>query len=108
MVAQNRRDRSDLSAAAGAETLARLADAGDYKAALREFSSLARKLARDGGGNFFYGIVRPLVEALRKAGREKDAQEVMHEARRRMAFEPDSILAREFGELEASPRAANQ
>ncbi|MEY3481515.1 MAG: hypothetical protein RIQ71_2290, partial [Verrucomicrobiota bacterium] len=108
MVAQNRRGRSDLSTAAGAETLARLAGEGDYKGALREFSSLARKLGRQGGGNFFYGIVRPLVESLRAAGRENDAQEVMREARRRMGFEPDSILAKEFAELEAAPPTGTQ
>jgi hypothetical protein len=108
MVAQNRRGRSDLSTAAGAETLERLAGSGDYAGALREFGSLARKLARQGGGNFFYGIVRPLVKDLRAAGREKDAREVIREARRRMEFEPDSILAKEFGELETAPSSAPQ
>lgn len=108
MVAQNRRGRSDLSTAAGAETLARLAGSGDYRGALREFNSLAGKLARQGGGNFFYGIVRPLVEDLRAAGREKDAQEVIGEARRRMSFEPESILAKAFDELERPATAAAQ
>jgi len=108
MVAQNRRARSDLSTAAGAESLARLVASGDYRGALREFNSLARKLGRQGGGNFFYGIVRPLVENLRLAGREKDAQEVMREARRRMTFEPDSILAKEFEELARAPASVTQ
>lgn len=108
MVTQNRRGRSDLSAAAGAESLARLTEAGDYRGALREFNSLARKLARQGGGNFFYEVVRPLVEELRDAGREDDAQDVIREARKRMPFEPDSILAREFDELESPARAGAQ
>jgi hypothetical protein len=99
MVSQNRRERSDLSTAAGAETLARLTEAGDYREALREFNSLARKLARRGGGNFFYGIVRPLVEELRAAGREDDAREVLKEARKRMSPETGSILDREFAKL---------
>ena len=108
MVAQNRRGRSDLSAAAGAEALARFTEAGDYRGALREFSSLARKLARQGGGNFFYEIVRPLVADLRAAGREEDAQDVIREARKRMSFESDSILAREFDELENPAEGAAQ
>lgn len=108
VVAQNRRERSDLSAAAGAETLERLVAAGDYNDALREFGSLARKLGRQGGGNFFYGVVRPLVDELRAAGREKDAREVIREARRRMAFEADSILAREFDALENAAVPASQ
>lgn len=108
MVTQNRRGRSDLSAAAGAESLTRLTEAGDYREALREFNSLARKLARQGGGNFFYEIVRPLVAELRAAGREDDAQDVIREARKRMAFEPDSILAREFDELQSPAQAGDQ
>ncbi|MFM8230814.1 MAG: hypothetical protein ACKOAL_06285 [Chthoniobacterales bacterium] len=108
MVTQNRRGRSDLSAAAGAESLTRLTESGDYRGALREFNSLARKLARQGGGNFFYEIVRPLVAELRAAGREDDAQDVIREARKRMAFEPDSILAREFDELQSPAQAGDQ
>jgi hypothetical protein len=103
MVAQNRRDRSDLSSAAAAESVLRLVSNGAYRDALREFNALARKLGRSGGGNFFYEVVRPLVVALRSDGREKDAQDVLKEARKRMSPEPDSILAREFDEL-ASPQ----
>lgn len=102
MVAQNRRDRADLSTAAGAETISRLTKSGDYQGAVREFNSLARKLGRQGGGNFFYGVVRPLVMELRAAGRTKEAQDVIREARRRMPFEADSILAKEFKELESA------
>jgi tetratricopeptide (TPR) repeat protein len=103
MVAQNRRDRSDLSSAAAAESVLRLVSNGAYRDALREFNALARKLGRSGGGNFFYEVVRPLVVALRSDGREKDAQDILKEARKRMSPEPDSILAREFDEL-ASPQ----
>ena len=105
MVAQNRRDRSDLSSAAAAESVLRMVSNGAYRDALRDFNALARKLGRSGGGNFFYEVVRPLVLALRSDGREKDAQEVLKEARKRMSPEPDSILAREFDKL-ASPKAA--
>lgn len=104
MVSQNRRDRSDLSASAAAEALSRLTAAGEYREAMREFGKLARKLGRDGGGNFFYDVVRPFVLELRAADREKDAQEALRDARARMRFEPDSILAREFDRL-ASPEA---
>jgi len=105
MVAQNRRDRSDLSSAAAAESVLRMVSNGAYRDALRDFNALARKLGRSGGGNFFYEVVRPLVLALRSDGREKDAQEVLKEARKRMSPEPDSIVAREFDEL-GSPKAA--
>lgn len=103
IVAQNRRGRSDLSVAAGAEKLFRLSEAGEYRDAMREFGSLARKLGRSGGGNFFYDVVRPFVVQLRAAGRNEEARKALVEARRQMLFEADSILAREFDELTAVP-----
>ena len=101
MVADNRRQRADLSTAAAATALSRLVESGDYDKAMREYRSLARKLAGPGGGNFFYDVVRPLVGQLRAAGRDKDAAAVLKQARREMGFEPDSILDREIRELES-------
>jgi len=102
MIADNRRQRADLSTAAGAEALARLVEAGDYEKAMRDYRSLVRKLAGPGGGNFFYDVVRPFVRALRAAGREKDAERALQHARREMGFEAGSILDREFGKLDAA------
>lgn len=101
MVRENRRQRTDLSAAAGSGVLSRLVEAGDYEGAMREYRSLIGKLGRTGGGNLFYEVVKPFVEQLRAAGRDKDAQSALQRARDRMPFESDSILAREFAELEA-------
>ena len=101
MIADNRRERADLSTAAGAEVLGRLVEAGDYDKAMREYRSLTRKLAGPGGGNFFYDVVRPFVRQLRAAGRDKDAEKALQQARREMGFEGGSILDREFRELEA-------
>jgi tetratricopeptide (TPR) repeat protein len=101
MVADNRRQRADLSTAAAATSLSRLVESGEYDKAMREYRSLARKLAGPGGGNFFYDVVRPFFRQLRAAGRDKDAETVLKQARREMGFEPDSILDREFRELEA-------
>ena len=102
MIADNRRGRTDLSTAAAAESLTRLVAAGDYDKALREYRSLARKLAGPGGGNFFYDVVRPLVRQLRAADRGQDAQRVLQQARREMGFEAGSIMDREFRELETA------
>jgi len=101
MVRENRRTRADLSATAGAETLGRLMEEGDYDAAMREYTALTRRLGREGGGNFFYGVVRPFVRQMREAGRERDAGRALREAERTMQFEQGSILAREFAELAA-------
>lgn len=101
VIADNRRQRTDLSTAAAAASLSRLVAGGEYDKAMREYRSLVRKLAGPGGGNFFYDVVRPLVGQLRAAGRDKDASAALKQARREMGFEPDSILDREFRELEA-------
>ena len=102
MVRENIRERADLSTAAGAETLSRLVAAGEYETALREFRSLTGKLGRTGGGNLFYEVVRPFVQQLQAAGKNKDAVRALRQARRDMPVEPGSILAREFDELEKS------
>ena len=101
MVRENRRQRADLSAAAGSESLSRLLAAGDYEGAMRAYRDLTSKLGRTGGGNLFYDVVRPFVLELRAAGREQDAQRALQRARERMRFEKDSILAKEFAELES-------
>ncbi len=106
MIRENRRQRTDLSAAAGSEVLARLLQEGDYDAAMREYRSLTGKLGPTGGGNFFYGVVRPFVLQLQDGGQTKDAQRALDLAGRVMRFERGSILAREFDELEAAVAGA--
>jgi len=106
MIRENRRQRTDLSTAAGAEVLSRLTAEGDYESAMRQYRSLAGKLGAAGGGNFFYEIVRPYVLKLQSAGRIKDAQRALDLAGRVMRFESGSILAREFDELDASLAAS--
>lgn len=102
MIRENRRLRTDLSTAAGAEVLSRLMQEGDYDAAMREYRSLSGKLGPTGGGNFFYEVVRPFVRQMKAAGREKEARRALDLAGRFMRFEAGSILAREFEEMEAA------
>lgn len=102
MIRENRRERTDLSTAAGAEVLSRLMAEGDYESAMREYRSLAGKLGATGGGNFFYEIVRPYVQDLQSAGRTRDARRALDLAGRVMRPESGSILAREFDELQSS------
>lgn len=99
MIRENRRERTDLSTAAGADVLFRLLQQGEYEDAMREYRLLTGKLARTGGGNFFYAVVRPFVQQLRSGGRAKEAQRALQLAERAMRVEPKSILAREFAEL---------
>ncbi len=105
MIRENRRQRADLSAAAGGEVLSRLLQEGDYETAMREYRSLTGKIGPTGGGNFFYGVVRPFVLQLQAGGRGKDAQRALELAGRVMRFERGSILAREFDELSGAVAA---
>lgn len=104
MIRENRRERTDLSTAAGAEVLTRLLQEGDYEKAMREYRQLTGRLGPQGGGNFFYDVVRPFVQQLRQAGREKDAVKALDLAERVMRFERGSILEREFAELREAPQ----
>jgi len=81
--------------------ITRLMKEGDYESAMREYRSLVGKIGPTGGGNFFYGVVRPFVLDLQSSGRDKDARRALDLAGRVMRFESGSILAREFAELEA-------
>lgn len=103
VVRQNRRSRQDLSAAAGGDALQRLLTEQDYNAAKREYANLLRRLGATGGGNFFFGVVQPYVLQLKAAGRTKDAEQALREARRSMPVEEGSILAKAFAELENQP-----
>jgi len=102
MIRENRRERTDLSTAAGSEVLLRLLQEGDYETALREYRTLTGRLGPQGGGNFFYDVVRPFVRQLQAAGRDKDAERALDVAERVMRFERGSILEREFAELRAN------
>lgn len=99
MIRENRRARTDLSAAAGAELLSRLVEEGDFEEAMREYRSLTAKLGPRGGGNFFYGVVKPFVLQLQAGGREREAERAFELAGRVMKFEPGSLLAREYDAL---------
>lgn len=102
MIRDNRRQRADLSATAGADSLERLVAEGDFERAMREYRSLTRQIGRQGGGNYFFDVVRPFVRQLRDAGRMRDADRALQLARREMGFAPNSILDREFRKLEGA------
>lgn len=104
MIRENRRERADLSATAGAGSIMRRLEMQDYEGAMREFRTLTSKLGRTGGGNFFYDVVRPYVRQLRELGRDKDAEKALQLVRRTMRLEPNSLLAREFAELESNAK----
>jgi tetratricopeptide (TPR) repeat protein len=100
IVAQNKRKRSDLSVSIAAQKIASLASAGQFDQALTEFRRQVSSLAKTGGGNLFYDIVRPFTETLVAAGDARRAREVVTLARRALKPENGSIIDSELKDLE--------
>lgn len=99
LITQNRRTRSDLSVGAAAEKMQALLSADDIAGAMQEFRAQASRLGRTGGGDFFYEVVRPLVEYLLEKNQPREARRVVDTARRQLRPEPGSILDQELKAL---------
>ena len=82
IIAQNKRSRSDLSVSMAAQKIIALVAAKQFDQAFAEYRRQLASLGKTGGGNFFYDIVQPLVEALLAAGDERKAREVLALARK--------------------------
>lgn len=104
LMAQNSRKRSDIMVLTAALRLFGILEEKGTDAAVREFYALAPQLGRTGGGDFFYEIVRPLVEHLIEEGRRQEAMRVVAAARRNLNTERGSLLDRELEALEKAIR----
>ena len=65
-----------------AQKIIALVAAKQFDQAFAEYRRQLANLGKTGGGNFFYDIVQPLVEALLAAGDERTAREVLALARK--------------------------
>jgi tetratricopeptide (TPR) repeat protein len=101
IVSQNKRKRSDLSVNVVAQQLGGLIAEKKYEDAFKAYRQQLMALAKTGGGNFFNDVVTPFVEALVDAGDPKRAKDALDLASKALHPEPNSILEREFKELEA-------
>ncbi len=106
VIIKNSSQRMDISLGAAAQKMNALLEAGKTAEAVREFQVQSMRLGADGGGNYFYEMVKPLVEHLLKAGDRKQAAQILEGAKARLKTERGSILANEFAELRAKINAA--
>ncbi|MEO8206678.1 MAG: hypothetical protein ABI615_10895 [Chthoniobacterales bacterium] len=109
IVQQNRRRRSDISVAASAEKLPKLLaliKEKKFDDAYTQYHSLFLQIGNQGGGNFYYEIVKPFVNALIETGDVRGAKRAIDLAERSLRPEMGSILAQELGGLEAKVKAA--
>ena len=100
IVAQNKRQRSDLSVTVAAQKILSLATERQFDQAFTEYRRQAQSLGKTGGGNFFYEIVQPFAGTLVAAGESRRAREVVSMARKALKPENGSIIDSELKELE--------
>jgi hypothetical protein len=102
IIAQNKRRRSDLSVSVAAEKIITLVKARRFDDAFAEYRRQLTAIGKLGGGNFFYDIVQPYVEAVLAAGKEAQAKEALALARKTLKPEFGGILEGDLSELEKS------
>jgi tetratricopeptide (TPR) repeat protein len=101
IIAQNKRQRSDLSVSVAAQKIMTLVEARRFDDAFAEYRRQLTAIGKLGGGNFFYDIVQPYVEAVLAAGKQGQAKEALALARKALKPEAGGILERDLSELEA-------
>lgn len=102
IIAQNKRRRSDLSVNVAAQKVIALVEAKQFDQALAEYRRQLKTFGETGGGNLFYDIVQPLVEALLAAGREREARDSLTLARKALKPEIGGTIESDLRDLEMS------
>ena len=102
IIAQNKRRRSDLSVSVAAQKIITLVEARRFDDAFAEYRRQLTAIGKFGGGNFFYDIVQPYVEAVSAAGKQGQAKEALALARKALKPEHGGILDGDLSELETS------
>jgi tetratricopeptide (TPR) repeat protein len=102
IIAQNKRRRSDLSVSVAAQKIITLVEARRFDDAFAEYRRQLAAIGKLGGGNFFYDIVQPYVEAVSAAGRQGQAKEAVALARKALKPELGGILEGDLSDLEMS------
>lgn len=106
VVRQNRRKRFDLGIGAAGESIFDMLDKQDWNGADREYKKTVRQFDSQGGGNLFYGVVRPFVLICVEENQNKMAEEALEFASKKMPQQPGSILLKEFEDLQQKVETA--
>ena len=102
IITQNKRRRSDLSVSVAAQKIITLVEAKRFDDAFAEYRRQVTAIGKLGGGNFFYDIVQPYVEAVSAAGKDRQAKEALALARKALKPEHGGILEGDLSDLEQS------
>jgi hypothetical protein len=98
---QNRTRRFDLGIGSAATEVGEKIDAGKWGEAETAFRKALREFKGQAGGNLYYGLVVPFVEAALAEGQGAVAKNALAEARRILRPGKDTLVGRSLIELEA-------
>jgi hypothetical protein len=98
---QNRTRRFDLGIGSAATEVGEKIDAGKWGEAEIAFRKALREFKGQAGGNLYYGLVVPFVEAALAEGQGAVAKNALAEARRILRPGKDTLVGRSLIELEA-------
>ena len=104
IVAQNRRERTDLGVGVAADKVNAAIASGNLDAAAAEFHRQLYALGKNGGGDFLKQVGLPFIQALVKNGKNTRARRAIHTMRQQLSPEPGSLLDMALRDLEQSTR----
>ncbi len=104
IVAQNRRNRSDLGVSMAAQKVSAAIASGDLDAAAAEFHRQLYALGKNGGGDFLKQVGLPFIQALLKNGKNARARRAIDTMRQQLSPDPGSLLDMALKDLEQSTR----
>jgi len=100
ILVQNRARRFDLSIGVAAVEVGEKIEAGKWVEADTAFRKALREFKGQAGGNLYYGLVVPFVEAALHEGHDSVAKSALAEARRVLRPNRNSLVGRSLLELE--------
>jgi hypothetical protein len=101
ILVQNRTRRFDLGIGAAAMEVGEKIEAGKWSEAETAFRRALREFKGQAGGNLYYGLIVPFVEAALAEGQGAVAKNALAEARRILRPGKDTLVGRSLLELEA-------
>ena len=101
ILVQNRTRRFDLGIGAAAMEVGEKIEAGKWSEAETAFRRALREFKGQAGGNLYYGLIVPFVEAALAEGQGAVAKNALAEARRILRPGKDTLVGRSLIELEA-------
>jgi tetratricopeptide (TPR) repeat protein len=104
IIAQNRRNRSDLGVSVAAQKVNSAIDSGDLDAAAAEFHRQLYALGKNSGGDFLKQVGLPFIQALMKNGKNVRARRAIGTMRQQLSPDPGSLLDMALKDLEQSTR----